>query len=62
MTYRLLSLGCQMNTSDAERISAVLEGAGFAEAASEGQADLLGVVACSVRQKAIDRVYGRIHE
>ena len=62
MTYRLLSLGCQMNTSDAERISAVLEGAGFAEAPSEAQADLLGVVACSVRQKAIDRVYGRIHE
>ena len=62
MTYRLLSLGCQMNTSDAERIAAVLEGAGFAEAQSEAQADLLGVVACSVRQKAIDRVYGRIHE
>ena len=62
MTYRLLSLGCQMNTSDAERIASVLEGAGFAEASSEAQADLLGVVACSVRQKAIDRVYGRIHE
>ena len=62
MTYRLLSLGCQMNTSDAERIASVLEGAGFAEAPSEAQADLLGVVACSVRQKAIDRVYGRIHE
>ena len=62
MTYRLLSLGCQMNTSDAERIAAVLEGAGFAEAPTEAQADLLGVVACSVRQKAIDRVYGRIHE
>lgn len=62
MTYRLLALGCQMNTSDAERIAAVLQGAGFAEAATEQQADLLGVVACSVRQKAIDRVYGRIHE
>jgi tRNA-2-methylthio-N6-dimethylallyladenosine synthase len=58
----LLSLGCQMNTSDAERISTVLEGAGFAEAPTEAQANLLGVVACSVRQKAIDRVYGRIHE
>lgn len=62
MTYRLLALGCQMNTSDTERIAAVLQGAGFAEAEEERQADLLGVVACSVRQKAIDRVYGRIHE
>ena len=62
MTYRLLALGCQMNTSDAERIAAVLQEAGFAEAAEERHADLLGVVACSVRQKAIDRVYGRIHE
>lgn len=62
MTYRLLSLGCQMNTSDSERIAAVLKQKGFVEALTEKEADLLGVVACSVRQKAIDRIYSRIHE
>ncbi len=50
-----------MNQSDAERIRAVLEGMGYQVAAEEGQADVLGIVACSVRQKAIDKVYTKIH-
>lgn len=61
MRYFLMHLGCQMNASDTERIAAVLEGLGFVRTENEDEADLLGVVACSVRQKAIDRVYGRIH-
>lgn len=60
MRYFVLSFGCQMNTADAERIEKVLSDAGFEKAESEEAADLLGIVACSVRQKAIDRVYGRI--
>ena len=60
MTYHLVPLGCQMNQSDTERIRAVLESLGYAPAEHEEEADILGVVACSVRQKAIDKVYGRI--
>ena len=60
MTYHLVPLGCQMNQSDTERIRAVLESLGCSPASSEEHADILGVVACSVRQKAIDKVYGRI--
>ena len=60
MKFFILQLGCQMNISDSERIKSVLTGLGFAETADEEEADLLGVVACSVRQKAIDKVYGRI--
>ena len=62
MRYHLVPLGCQMNQSDSERIRAVLESIGYARAEREEEADLLGVVACSVRQKAIDKVYTRIHE
>ena len=62
MTYYLLHLGCQMNQSDAERIRAVLEGIGYRRVEEEQNADLLGLVACSVRQKAIDKVYGKIHK
>jgi tRNA-2-methylthio-N6-dimethylallyladenosine synthase len=62
MTFRVLALGCQMNLSDSERITSVLAAAGYTEAADEQDADLLGVVACSVRQKAIDRIYSKIHE
>ena len=61
MKFFLTHLGCQMNASDAERIEAVLDGLGFVRTDIEEEADLLGVVACSVRQKSIDRVYGRIN-
>jgi len=61
MKFFLIHLGCQMNASDAERIEAVLDGLGFVRTDCEEEADLLGVVACSVRQKSIDRVYGRIN-
>jgi tRNA-2-methylthio-N6-dimethylallyladenosine synthase len=60
MKYSLLHLGCQMNQSDAERIRTVLEGMGYERTDIEEEADLLGIVACSVRQKAIDKVYSRI--
>jgi len=60
MKYHLLHLGCQMNQSDAERVRTVVERMGYTPTQSEEDADLLGIVACSVRQKAIDRVYSRI--
>ncbi|WP_460057205.1 tRNA (N6-isopentenyl adenosine(37)-C2)-methylthiotransferase MiaB [Spirochaeta dissipatitropha] len=60
MKYCLVHLGCQMNLSDSERISSVLEGLGYERTDIEEEAQLLGIVACSVRQKAIDRVYARI--
>lgn len=60
MKYYLLQLGCQMNISDGERIRTVLQRMGLQPTEDERQAELLGVVACSVRQRAIDKVYGRI--
>lgn len=62
MKYFIMNLGCQMNQSDSERIQAVLDGMGFQKTEDESEASLRGIVACSVRQKAIDRVYTKIHE
>ena len=59
MKYHLVPLGCQMNLSDSERIRSVLEAMGYARSETEDDADLLGIVSCSVRQKAIDKVYSR---
>ena len=58
----LLTLGCQMNHSDSERIRSVIEGMGYVLTRNEEEADLIGVVACSVRQKAIDKVYNKIQK
>ncbi len=58
----VITLGCQMNQSDSERISSVIEKVGFTITDIEEDADLIGVVACSVRQKAIDKVYSKINK
>ena len=58
----LVTLGCQMNQSDSERIRSVIEGMGYTLTSLEEEADLIGVVACSVRQKAIDKVYSKIQK
>ncbi len=58
----VVTLGCQMNQSDSERIRSVIEGMGYEMTAVEEEASLIGVVACSVRQKAIDKVYGKIQK
>ena len=49
-----------MNYSDGERISTVLKSLNYEQTDQEDQADLIVVVACSVRQSAIDRIYGKI--
>ena len=60
MKYFLLPLGCQMNQSDTERVKTVLQGMGFKQTDNEDEATILGIIACSVRQKGIDKVYSRI--
>jgi tRNA-2-methylthio-N6-dimethylallyladenosine synthase len=60
MKYHLVTLGCQMNKSDSERVKTVIEGMGFSWTENEQEANLLGVLACSVRQKSIDKVYSKI--
>ena len=51
-----------MNQSDSERIRSVIEGMGYEMTTVEEEASLIGVVACSVRQKAIDKVYSKIRK
>jgi len=47
-----------MNKSDSERIATVLENTGYKSASDISEADLIVVNMCSVRQSAVDRVYG----
>ena len=49
-----------MNQSDSERIAAVLESIGNKSASSIDEADLIVINACSVRQSAIDRIWGQV--
>ena len=60
MKYHIITLGCQMNMSDSERVRTVMERMGYEWTDDEKEAGMLGILACSVRQKAIDKVYSRI--
>ena len=51
-----------MNLSDTERVRTVLQQMGYEPTDNEAEANLLGIVACSVRQKGIDKVYGRLEK
>ncbi len=58
MKYFLITFGCQINESDSEKIAAVLEKTEYQPASKIDEADLVVVNMCSVRQSAVDRVYG----
>ena len=57
--YHILTLGCQMNISDSEKIEAILSDFGIKKT-NEKSADLIIVNCCSVRQKPIDRIWGKL--
>jgi len=58
-TYYILVLGCQMNQSDSEKIEAILVDLGYTKSPDDQTADVIVVVACSVKQAAIDRIDGK---
>lgn len=60
MKYQIITFGCQMNKSDSQRIASVLEKQGHSKTSKTKKADLVVVNMCSVRQSAVDRVYGLV--
>lgn len=60
--YHIITFGCQANLADSERIARKLEMSGYKETEKPEKADIVVINACSVRQSAINRVYGRIRE
>ena len=61
-TYAIRTYGCQMNVHDSERLSGLLEQAGY-ERAPGGAADGADVVVfntCAVRENADNRLYGNL--
>ena len=56
-TYEVRTFGCQMNVHDSERISGLLESAGYT-AAGDQEPDLIVFNTCAVRENADKRLYG----
>jgi tRNA-2-methylthio-N6-dimethylallyladenosine synthase len=60
MQYHIHTYGCQMNYSDTERIESYLNKLGFTKTPTEDKADLIIFNSCSVKQKAEDKVLGKM--
>jgi tRNA-2-methylthio-N6-dimethylallyladenosine synthase len=59
-TYEVRTYGCQMNVHDSERLSGLLEEAGYVRASSGEQADLVVFNTCAVRENADNKLYGNL--
>jgi tRNA-2-methylthio-N6-dimethylallyladenosine synthase len=59
-TYEVRTYGCQMNVHDSERLTGLLEDAGYAAAPEGEQADVVVFNTCAVRENADNRLYGNL--
>ena len=64
-TYRVRTMGCQMNVHDSERLAGMLETAGYVPADGPGDAletgaDVVVINTCSVRENAASRLFGNL--
>ena len=58
-TYEVRTYGCQMNVHDSERLSGLLETAGYT-AATDQTPDLVVFNTCAVRENADNKLYGNL--
>ncbi|MEV0232414.1 tRNA (N6-isopentenyl adenosine(37)-C2)-methylthiotransferase MiaB [Nonomuraea sp. NPDC050786] len=59
-TYEVRTYGCQMNVHDSERLSGLLEDAGYVPAPDGETADVVVFNTCAVRENADNRLYGNL--
>src|SRR5579875_2180351 len=59
-TYQVRTHGCQMNMHDSERLSGLLEDAGYQRAGDGAVPDVVVFNTCAVRENADNRLYGNL--
>jgi tRNA-2-methylthio-N6-dimethylallyladenosine synthase len=60
-SYYIWTIGCQMNTAESDRLAGHFEELGYRATATPGEADLVVLNSCVVRQGAEDRVINKLH-
>ncbi len=59
-SYEVVTYGCQMNVHDSERLTGLLEEAGYVAADRGEQPDVVVFNTCAVRENADNRLYGNL--
>lgn len=58
--YFILTMGCQMNAHDSEKLSFMLSDMGYEQTETESEADFILYNTCCIRENAEEKVYGRL--
>jgi tRNA-2-methylthio-N6-dimethylallyladenosine synthase len=61
-TFNIITIGCQMNKADSERLAAFLESNSFKSSPNIKTVGLIVINTCSIRQTAEDRLYGLVNQ
>lgn len=62
LKYTILTMGCQLNENDSEKISGMLEKMGYTKTDKLQEANLAVFNTCCVRENAEERLFGKIGE
>ena len=62
LKYNILTMGCQLNENDSEKICGMLEQMGYERTDNQKEADLVLLNTCCVRENAEDRLFGKLGE
>ncbi len=62
LKYLILTMGCQLNENDSEKLSGMLEEMGYEETENQKEADLILFNTCCVRENAEDKLFGKLGE
>ena len=60
--YNIVTMGCQLNENDSEKISGMLEEMGYSRIEDSENADISIFNTCCVRENAEDRLFGKLGE
>ena len=62
LKYIILTMGCQLNENDSEKLAGMLENMGYIETKIQNEADLVLFNTCCVRENAEERLFGKLGE
>ncbi len=62
LKYSILTMGCQQNENDSEKLSGIIEKMNYTKTENLAESDLIVFNTCCVRENAEDRLFGKLGE
>ena len=62
MKYTILTMGCQLNENDSEKLCGMLDEMGYERTENQKEADIALFNTCCVRENAEDKLFGKLGE